>query len=180
MRAHLQKLIGNYKGSHGFHHGYSAGYNTGVVPAARDQLNHLSVAADGVLLARDCGRRLEGNTCHDVLAVRQASLDAARPMHMMCNDHSSLPPLDSPSPMIRLDSLCARRGGFGISVGVLFRILRVREGTRHRQGESANPTCHAYLLRQLKSLMAWKRGREGLGMPPMLLGTRLETHKSFI
>jgi hypothetical protein len=88
LRAHLQKLIGDHKGGHGFHHGYSAGYNTRVVAAAGDQLNHLSIAADCVLLARNRGRRLEGDTRNDVLAIGQASLDAARPAHIIRKDYS--------------------------------------------------------------------------------------------
>ena len=74
--------------------------------------------------------------------------------------HSLNPPLESPSPVVRPNDLCARSGEFETqrSQECLFGFSEVV--TRHMRGECADALapCHAYLTRLLRSLIAFKRG----------------------
>ena len=69
ISTHLEQRVGQDKGGHGLHHGHSAGHDAGVVAAARHQLHRIARPAHRVLLARNRGRGLEGDLCHDQLAV---------------------------------------------------------------------------------------------------------------
>ena len=78
LAALSEAVVGEHERHHRLDDRHRARQHAGVVAAARLDRGVVPVLVDGLLLAQDRRRRLERDADDDVLAVRDAALDAAR------------------------------------------------------------------------------------------------------